>query len=138
MGRCKTFDASADGYGRGEGCAALVLRPESSGEAPGSSQPPQAVLRGSLVNQDGRSSSLTAPNGPSQTALISSVIQNAGEKQSMRSVLGHSLEYRMRTRILQAAAVWVICASIPIERAAVQGWTLGSWATWLCMALAHL
>ena len=81
VGRCKTFDASADGYGRGEGCAALVLRCEASGS---SGSPPLAVLRGSLVNQDGRSSSLTAPNGPSQTALISTTIQNAGAAPGWR------------------------------------------------------
>ena len=78
VGRCKTFDAGADGYGRGEGCAALVLRPEGSVQPGGSSGPPLALLRGSLVNQDGPSSSLTAPNGPSQTALIASTIQAAG------------------------------------------------------------
>ena len=75
VGRCKTFDASADGYGRGEGCAAVVIKPEAAD----SPQPPLAILQGSLVNQDGRSSSLTAPNGPSQSALISSTMQAAGE-----------------------------------------------------------
>ena len=83
VGRCKTFDASADGYGRGEGCAAVLLKPEPAENT----QPPLAVLQGSLVNQDGRSSSLTAPNGPSQSALISATMQAAGESGLPGSLL---------------------------------------------------
>ena len=68
VGRCQTFEASADGYGRGEGFAALLLQrsmhPDSGGDS--ASAQGLAVLHGSAVNQDGRSSSLTAPNGPSQ------------------------------------------------------------------------
>jgi acyl transferase domain-containing protein len=73
VGRCMTFDASADGYGRGEGFAALVLAvagPHTSAAAFG-------LVRGSAVNQDGRSSGLTAPNGPSQTALIRDAVTGA-------------------------------------------------------------
>jgi acyl transferase domain-containing protein len=61
-GRCFTFDASANGYSRAEGCAGLVLCTE---------RPPTAVhIIGSAVNQDGRTATLTAPNGPSQVAVI--------------------------------------------------------------------
>lgn len=70
-GRCKSFDASADGYGRGEGFVVLVMAPPGSSRA---AQQPLAVIRGSAVNQDGRSSSLTAPNGPSQSKLIGSAL----------------------------------------------------------------
>lgn len=63
-GRCQTFEASADGYGRGEGFAAVVMR--QAGNTAGSVV---AFIRGSAVNQDGRSSSLTAPNGPSQQVV---------------------------------------------------------------------
>ena len=64
-GRCRSFDAGGDGYGRGEGCAWAVLAPaqEEQGEA-------LAYLLGSAVNQAGRSSGLTAPNGPAQSALV--------------------------------------------------------------------
>lgn len=70
-GRCKTLDASADGYVRGEACVVHLLEsvPQASLEA-GSTAAAAAeravVIRGTAVNQDGRSSSLTAPNGPSQ------------------------------------------------------------------------
>ena len=64
-GRCKSFDASGNGYGRGEGVNALVLRNcASEGRRPATTV--LAVVQGSAVNQDGRSSSLTAPNGPAQ------------------------------------------------------------------------
>lgn len=77
VGRCKTFEASGDGYGRGEGCIAIVLRPDGS-EMTNSNGPGPvavAVLVSTAVNQAGRASSLTAPNGPAQTALISTALQ---------------------------------------------------------------
>lgn len=74
VGRCKSFDASGDGYGRGEGCVAAVLQLSDKAETGGA----LAVLRSSVVNQDGRSSSLTAPNGPSQTALVLQALDIAG------------------------------------------------------------
>ena len=63
-GYCKTFDASANGYARGEGCGAVVLKRLSDAQRDGDEI--HAVIRATAVNQDGRSSSLTAPNGPSQ------------------------------------------------------------------------
>jgi acyl transferase domain-containing protein/NADPH:quinone reductase-like Zn-dependent oxidoreductase/acyl carrier protein len=67
-GRCKTLDASADGYVRGESCASLLLRGQCSDSD--SALICQVQLTGTAVNQDGRSSSLTAPNGPSQQKVI--------------------------------------------------------------------
>ena len=66
-GRCKTLDTSADGYVRAEGLGAVVLRRMGAvGHSAIVSTSVLAVLTGTAVNQDGRSSSLTAPNGPSQ------------------------------------------------------------------------
>ena len=73
VGRCKTFDASGDGYGRGEGCAVAVLKQAAPGELPA-----LAMLKVTATNQDGRSSGLTAPSGPSQRALIATTLQSAG------------------------------------------------------------
>jgi acyl transferase domain-containing protein len=75
-GRCKTFDASADGYGRGEGCGIVMLKRLSDATATGDRV--IAVVRGSAVNHDGRASSLTAPNGPAQVDVVRRALATAG------------------------------------------------------------
>lgn len=77
-GRCKSFDAAADGYGRGEGCGVVVLKRLSHAIADHDNI--LAVIRGSAVNQDGRSGGLTVPNGPAQQAVIRKALENAGVK----------------------------------------------------------
>jgi acyl transferase domain-containing protein len=75
-GRCKTFDATADGFARGEGCGVLVLKRLSHAQADGDRV--LAVIRASALNQDGPSSGLTAPNGPAQEAVIREALARAG------------------------------------------------------------
>jgi acyl transferase domain-containing protein/acyl carrier protein len=75
-GRCKTFDASADGYGRSEGCGILVLKRLSDAVRDGDQV--RAVIPSSAVNQDGASSGLTVPNGGAQQRLIATVLARAG------------------------------------------------------------
>jgi myxalamid-type polyketide synthase MxaC len=75
-GLCKTFDARANGYTRGEGCGVIVLKRLSDAVAAGDNV--LAVIRGSAVNQDGRSSGLTVPHGPSQQAVMRRALQQAG------------------------------------------------------------
>lgn len=70
-GRCFTFNASANGYLRGEGFAVMFLTLENRDEEN------IAVLRASSSGQDGRSASLTAPNGPAQEEIISRCVKEA-------------------------------------------------------------
>ncbi|GHG75409.1 type I polyketide synthase [Comamonas sp. JC664] len=74
-GRCKTFDASANGIGRGEGCGLVFLRRLEDALADG--DPIAAVIRGSAVNQDGRTSGLTVPNGLAQQRVIRDALSDA-------------------------------------------------------------
>ncbi|NUO79483.1 type I polyketide synthase, partial [candidate division KSB1 bacterium] len=75
-GRCKTFDASADGYGRGEGCALIVLKRLSEAQRDGDHI--LALIRGSAINHDGKSSGLTVPNAHAQQAVIRAALADAG------------------------------------------------------------
>ena len=84
-GRCKTFDASADGYVRAEGCGMLVLKRLTDAQRDGDRV--LAVIRGSALNQDGRSSGLTAPNGAAQEAVIREALANARLSPSDISVV---------------------------------------------------
>ena len=76
VGRCKTFDASADGYVRSEGCGILVLKRLSDAVRDGDRI--CAVIPSSAVNQDGASSGLTVPNGGAQQRLIGAALARAG------------------------------------------------------------
>jgi 8-amino-7-oxononanoate synthase len=75
-GRCKSFDASADGYVRSEGAGIIVLKPLSQALADGNSI--YAVIRGTAVNQDGFSHGMVAPNPQAQEAVIREAYQKAG------------------------------------------------------------
>ncbi len=83
-GRCKAFDARADGYGRAEGCGVVVLKRLSEALATGDHI--LAVVRGSAINHDGRSNGLTAPSGPAQEQVIRTALQRAG-------VAPHQVQY---------------------------------------------
>ncbi|MHB1132626.1 MAG: SDR family NAD(P)-dependent oxidoreductase [Chloroflexota bacterium] len=75
-GRCKTFDARADGFVEAEGCGVVALKRLSDAQMAGDRI--LAIIRGSAVNQDGPSSGLTAPNGVAQQAVIRTALANAG------------------------------------------------------------
>ncbi|MFN6535672.1 MAG: SDR family NAD(P)-dependent oxidoreductase [Nostoc sp. EkiNYC01] len=108
-GRCKTFDAAADGYGRGEGCGVVVLKRLRDALADGDRI--LGLIRGSAVNQDGRSNGMTAPNGSAQQAVIRQALAAAAvqpqeigyvEAHGTGTVLGDPIEIRALTSVLCA------------------------------------
>jgi len=73
VGRCHTFDHSADGFARGEGSGGFVVKNETI-----MSEDAFATVIGACLNQDGRSASMTAPNGPAQSECIRGSMREAG------------------------------------------------------------
>ena len=74
-GRCATFDASADGYVRGEGCGMIVLKRLSDAHA--ARDPVVALIRGSALNHDGHGSGITVPNASAQEAVVRQALESA-------------------------------------------------------------
>ena len=75
-GVCRTFDARADGYVRGEGGGVVVLKPLARALADG--DPIRAVIRGSAINNDGASNGLTAPSRAAQEEVLAAACRRAG------------------------------------------------------------
>jgi acyl transferase domain-containing protein len=120
-GRCKTFDASADGFVRAEGCGVVVLKPLATAIADRDNV--LAVILGSAVNHDGRTSALTVPSGPSQEAVIRTALRNAGIDGSSVSYLeAHGTGTRLGDPIEVGALAAVLCQG----RDAANPLTLGS------------
>jgi phthiocerol/phenolphthiocerol synthesis type-I polyketide synthase C len=87
-GRCKSFDARADGYVRSDGAGAVVLKPLSRALA--DHDPIYAVIRGGAVNQDGASNGIMAPNPHAQQAVVRAALANAGVRpEQVRYVETH-------------------------------------------------
>ena len=76
QGHSRAFDASADGYLRGEGCGVVTLRRLSDAQRDGDEV--LAVIRGSAITHNGFSSGLTAPNPDSQQKVIRKALDQAG------------------------------------------------------------
>src|ERR1700760_1313139 len=79
-GKCKTFDAAADGYVRGEGCGVIVIKRLEDAIRDGDRI--RAVIRGSAINQDGASGGLTVPNGVAQQRVITDALKRANVEPS--------------------------------------------------------
>ncbi len=98
-GRCKTFDAGANGYVRGEGGGMIVLKPLAAALADG--DPVHALILGSAMAQDGRTNGLMAPSREGQEAMLREAYQSAGvlpgsvqyvEAHGTGTLLGDSIE----------------------------------------------
>ena len=106
-GRCKTFDAAADGYVRGEGCGMVALKRLADAERDGDRV--LGVVLGSAVNQDGASAGLTVPNGPAQERVIGEALERAGVEPSEVDYLeahGTGTELGDPVEVEAAAAVY--------------------------------
>lgn len=106
-GRCKVFDARADGYVRGEGGGLVVLKPLSKALADGDTV--LAVIRGSAIHQDGRTNGLMAPSREAQEAVLRDAYRDAGvpparvqyvEAHGTGTLLGDSIEARALGAVL--------------------------------------
>ena len=100
-GRCRTFDADADGYVRGEGCGMVVMKRLSDAEADGDRI--WGLVQGSAVNQNGASAALTVPNGTAQEQVLEDALSRSGfppsdvdylEVHATGSQLGDPIEVR--------------------------------------------
>ena len=75
-GRCRSFDAAGDGYGRGEGVLALLLKPLK--QAISNRDPIRAVIKGTRLNQDGRTQGITLPSAVAQQQNMESLYRQIG------------------------------------------------------------
>ena len=106
-GSCHSFDAAADGFVRGEGCGVAILKRLS--DALRDKNPVLAVVRGSAINQDGRSNGLMAPNPAAQMAVLRAAYSSAGiaphevdyvETHGTGTLLGDPIEARALGTVL--------------------------------------
>jgi|LakMenEpi03Aug12_release.lakeMendotaPanAssembly.Ray.scaffolds.fasta_scaffold01747_3 acyl transferase domain-containing protein len=87
-GKCRTFDAAANGYVRSEGCAVVLLKREVDALRDGDRI--LALIKGSATNQDGKTSGLAAPSGRAQQAVILEALADAGlQHQEIEYVEAH-------------------------------------------------
>ena len=116
-GRCKTFDARANGYVRGEGGGVIVLKPLSSALADG--DPIHALILGSAMGQDGRTNGLMAPSREGQEAMLREAYQAAGvlpgsvqyvETHGTGTLLGDSMEAKALGAVIGADRMNGPCA----------------------------
>jgi acyl transferase domain-containing protein/acyl-CoA synthetase (AMP-forming)/AMP-acid ligase II/acyl carrier protein len=120
-GRCKTFDANADGYVRGEGCGVVVLKRWA--DAVRDKDTVFSIILASAVNQDGRSNGLTAPNPGAQQELICQALTESGLAPSD---IGYVEAHGTGTRLGDPIEVAALQAVLGRGRAPTQQCWIGS------------
>ncbi|GAA1991371.1 type I polyketide synthase [Kitasatospora viridis] len=119
-GRSKSFDAAADGYGRGEGCGVLVLKRLADARRDGDRV--LALIRGGAVHQDGRTNGIMAPNGAAQAELYRRSCAAAGvSPDSVDYVEAHGTGTRVGDPIEAGALAEVFGAGRPDGRPCLIG-----------------
>jgi acyl transferase domain-containing protein/acyl carrier protein len=119
-GRCKAFDARADGFARGEGAGMVVLKPLSRALADG--DPIYALIRGGAVNNDGFSNGLTAPNPQAQVEVLTDAYARAGvDPRRVQYVETHGTGTPLGDPIEARALAAVLCAGRDPEHPLVIG-----------------
>ncbi len=119
-GRCKTFDDSADGYGRGEGAGVVILKKLSTALRDGDRV--YAIIRGSAVNQDGASGGFTVPSGTAQEEVILSALDQAGiEPHEVSYVEAHGTGTRLGDAVELRALAGALGTGRPGDRPLLVG-----------------
>ncbi len=119
-GRSKSFDASADGYGRGEGCGMVVLKLLSDARRDGDRV--LAVVRGSAVNQDGRTNGIMAPSRDAQEHMLRRACLAAGvAPESVDYVEAHGTGTRAGDPVEAGAIAAVYGSGRPADRPCLIG-----------------
>lgn len=120
---CKTFDASADGFGRGEAINALYVKRLDA--AIRDHDPIRAVIRGTTANSDGKTSSISSPSQESQVELIRKAYQQAGiediqetgffECHGTGTAVGDAIETAAMAEVFREKGVAIGSVSIPSQ-----------------------
>ncbi len=119
-GRCKAFDAAADGYARGEGAGVIVIKSLAQAQADGN--PIYALIRGTAVNQDGHTNGITVPNQQAQEAVMRSAYQRAGIlPKDVQYVEAHGTGTPVGDPVEARAIGTVLSADRPVSQQCVIG-----------------
>jgi acyl transferase domain-containing protein/NAD(P)-dependent dehydrogenase (short-subunit alcohol dehydrogenase family)/acyl carrier protein/SAM-dependent methyltransferase len=114
-GVCKTFDESANGFVRGEGCGVVVLKRLADALQDGDHV--HAIIRGSAVNQDGRSGGLTVPSRHAQETVIREALADAQiDPAEITYVEAHGTGTSLGDPIEVHALISALCAERPADR----------------------